>query len=354
MTMPNKKTTVRKSDFIRELADFDIRNLREIRGMSDLAEGSPFAGKGYEPDEFIAYVTFDICHTLPGVWIGPVSSGDYIGFMGDTLAASHTRLRRKPFNYRHRIKAYAAPDEKAGKRDNIIGCIIDTHMDAKPFDKGFWSPSNPEGAETCIHCIAVVFKLAENVAEILGNHQASREKQGVSIEVWDTLDNLSVLRPSTNEMFPYLELPEDWHGALKAVPGRKRPRVGTLDGEQLIVVYGGGGAPVQFRGVGMTPDPAEKFFGTQDYAAMIDTVNAESDGREVLAVCAESVPQMLADIGARLRFDTGRVGKVRRVITEGIAGGCHRASKESPVLECALELCGTAYVPLKKAIGKFL
>ena len=339
------KQSIGQSNFIESACDVEIRNLQ----VTDFAEGSPFAGKGYEPDEFTAYVTFDMAHTLPGVWLGPVSSGDFLGLLGDTLLASHTRLRRKPFNYRHQMKAYAEPKDKAGKRDRIIGSIVDTAMDPKPMS-GYWSPSNLNGAETCIHCCAVVWKLADGVDEILGNHLASREKQGVSIELSTGMDNLTVYRPSTNEMFPYLDLPEAWMPALKAVPGRKRPRVGKLDGEQLLVIYGGGGQRINFRGTAMTPDPAERFAGTTNYAAEITSVNAEAD--EVMSVNAEAVPQLLC--GERMFFaSTGRYGRVASVITEGDAGP-HRATRANPVLKVALDLAGIAWVPMKKAAGKFL
>lgn len=338
-----------KSHFIeRDNAELEIRNVQVV---SDFAEASPFAKNGYVADEFSAFITFDMAHTLPGVWLGPVSSGDTIGFLGDTLWRDHTKLRHKQFNYRHQVKAYAPKGEQAGKRDRIIGCILDTFMDPKPLG-GFWHPqTNPDGGETCIHCCAVVFKLAEGVDEMLGNHLASREKQGVSIEVFTTLDNLTVLRPSTNEMFPYLDLPEAWAGALKKVPGRTRPRVAKLDGEQLIVVYGGMGKPINFRGAAMTPDPAEKFAGTNTYAAEITSVNAENADLEIMAVAAESVPQLLC--GERIRFDTGRYGIVSGVITEGV-GGPHRAKPGNPVLRVTMELSGTTHIPLRSVVGKFL
>lgn len=338
----------RQSNFIasnaeaRALGDLRISNLR----FADFAEGSPFAGKGYKADAWKAYVEFDLCHTLPGVWLGPVSSGDYIGFLGETLAASHASLRHQQFNYRHQLKQYAPDGEKNGKRDRIIGCIVDTAMAQKPME-GWWSPANRNGKETCIHACAVVFKLAEGVDEILGAHIASRETQSVSIETITTPENLSILRPSTAEMHPYLEMPEEWLPALVAQKGSNRPRVGTLNGEQLIVVYGGGGKPVGFRGVGMTPNPAEKFAGTATAAARITAVNCE-----MMAVAAEAVPGLLC--GRRLEFSTGRRGTVSAVLTEG-AGGGHRATPESPVVRVTLDLTGAqAWLPLRHAAERFL
>jgi hypothetical protein len=328
--------------------DFAIRNVRLCGAASDFAE-TAFAANGYTPDEFAAYITFDMAHTLPGVVLGPVSSGDFIGFLGETLSQSHQRLRRKPLNYRHQMKAYADPKERLGKRDRIIGCILDTKMDPKPMG-GWWSPTNPDGADACIHCCAVVFKLADGVDKILGNHLASRETQSVSIEVYAQLDNLSVLRPSTREMHPYLALPEEWLPATEIVKGRARPRIGKLEGEQLIVVYGGGGKPINFRGTAMTPDPAEKFAGTNRPAAEITSVNAED--MDVMAVAAESVPSLLC--GQRMFFEsTGRYGTVQGVVTEGPAGP-HVAKPGNPVLRVALELAGTAWVPMERAFGKFL
>lgn len=353
--------TTSKSNFIswqasvaREREEFALSNVRAIGEASDFAE-TAFAANGYVPDEFTAYLTFDMAHTLPGVTLGPVSSGDTIGFLGQTLWDSHHRLRRKPLNYRHMMKAYAAPEDRLGKRDRIIGCILDTKMDPRP-PGGWWSPTNPDGKETCVHCCAVLWKLAEGVDKILGAHLGGRETQSVSIEVFTTLDNLTVLRPSTREMHPYLALPEEWLPATQVVKGRSRPRIGKLDGEQLIVVYGGMGKPINFRGTAVTPDPAEKFAGTNRPAAEITSVNAENAGlpgdEEIMAVAAESVPQLLC--GQRMFFSqTGRYGTVEGVVTEGEAGP-HVASPRNPVLRVALELAGTAWVPMSRAGGKFL
>lgn len=71
-----------QSNFVRSLAQIPIEDLREAR-----AEDGVFSG--YEADQFSAYVRFKLCHTLPGVVLGPLSnSGEYMGFIGKSLRDS--------------------------------------------------------------------------------------------------------------------------------------------------------------------------------------------------------------------------------------------------------------------------
>jgi len=326
---------------VRAAADFSIENVR----VASFAEGSPFAGKGYQADTYTAYVEFDICHTLPGVWLGPLSnSGEFMGFIGETLMASHRSLRHKQFNYRHQLAAYGTKDKP--KKDHIIGAIVDTHMDDAP-PEGWWSPSNPEGAQTCIKVCAALFKQAESVGDILAKHLDDTVKQSVSIEVIDRAGNLRLYRPSTNEMVDYASIPEDWASAITFKAGQKRPVAGKLNGEQLIVIYGAGGEPVQFQGVGMTANPAERFAGTATPAAEITSVLAEN---ELCAVAAEVVPTLI--VGRVMRFDTGRSGVISRVATSGRVG-IHAASEANPV--CEVRVGGRVVsVPFADALEKIL
>jgi hypothetical protein len=313
-----------KSNFVRTFAEIPVEDLRVAN-----AEDGVFSG--YEADNFAAYVRFKLCHTLPGVVLGPLSnSGEYMGFIGSSLRDSIASLRNKPFNFRHLMKHNAK--NKSGGKDHIIGSIVDAAMPSEP-EGGWWSPENTSGAPTFVECIAVVWKHADQVPEILGRHINGEEKQSVSIEVVDRSTNLKVFRPSTGEAFGYDELPEAWAPALKTVKGQARPFASKLDGEQLVVIYGANGQKMQFRAVAMTPNPAEKIAGTSTPAAEITDVMAEDEAVE--AVASELVPILFK--GSQIRFDTGALGVVRDVRFTG-KHLLHKAVDGNPV--CIVRVAG--------------
>lgn len=315
-----------------ELANFRCVDMGGAAASAEVS--SPFAALGYKPDPWKMYVEFDICHSLP-VKIGPVESFNYIGYFPDTLAASHASLLHQQFNLGHKLKAYS-PKQVSGAsrpevaRDRIIGCIVATAFPNAPA-QGWISPKNPQGGTACIRALAVVFKLAEGVAQVMGAHLTSRQKQSVSIECITNLGNIGVLIPSKMEVCPLLE-PTD--GVLSAMTEPATdgllPHIGKLNGEQLVVVYGMG-APVSFRGVGMTPQPAEK-------PAKIVSVSAEQGGGQLMAIAAEEVSG--AVVGQSVRFTSGRVGKIEALHTKTTrlpgASWSMPATAEDPVLEIVM------------------
>jgi hypothetical protein len=322
-------------------AEFAIQNLV----VSSFAETSPFAVNGYEPDRFTAYVEFDICHSLPGAWLGPLfNTGEYMGFMPATLSLSHKSLRHKQFNFRHRLKANGSKGP-----DHIIGATLDTWIPEMP-PEGWWSPSNPAGAQSYIKVCAAVFKQANDVAGILERHNNGEEVQSVSVEVSDFASNLRLYRPSTGEIVGYDEIPQEWADAFEFPKGGKRPlaKKQLPNGERIIVIYGGAGNKVQFSGVGMTPNPAERHAGTDKPIAEITSVLAEGD--ELCAVAAEAVPRLIE--GKRVKFDTGALGTICSVETSG-HHCAHIASKDEPV--CVIMLRGKLVsMPLSKALKKIM
>lgn len=276
----------------------------------------------FEADESKAYIEFDICHTLPAV-AGPVQLGNFIGYFPSTLEASHASLVHQQFNLRHMLKFYGSEKQPIHK-DRIIGCIVASKVPRKPF-KGWREPGKPEGETSQMHCCAVVFKLADGVGRMLGDHLTTKRTQSVSIEVTTHLGNIGLYRPSTDELHSVLEPPDEWLTALRLVKGTAMPAVGELQGERLIVVYGMG-EPVHFRGVGATDRPAER-------AAKITSVTAE-EGFQQYAIAAEEVPSVL--VGRKIQFRTGREGVVERVEFEGKVkaegvGFTLKASAEEPV-----------------------
>ena len=316
-------------------APTEIRNLRMADFTAEAA--SPFAALGYKADAWKAYVTFDICQSLPAV-AGPVQSGNYVGYFADTLAASHATLFHQQFNLRHAVKAYNGPARPGVApvipRDRIVGCVVATSF-PKPAMKGWMTPANPDGATGCITACAVIFKLAEGVPKVLGDHLASRQRQSVSIECITGLDNIGIWQASTRTLCPIDAPPDSFLEAIEyedaqGIPYSGLPHVGQVGGEQLAVVYGLAGKAVSMRGVGMTARPAEQ-------TAKITGLSAEHADGELFAMAAEQVPATLA--GREVVFKTGRTGRIVAVTCAGEArlGGLRmKATPEDPVLRLAL------------------
>lgn len=305
-------------------------SLRDV-GMN-AAEASPFVNSGFVADRWKAYMEFDVCHALPAV-IGPVSEGFYCAYTAATLAMSHQSLFHQQMNLNHLLKAYE--DEQGGSKtpgDRIVGCVVGTYFPDAP--EGGYTIGTDRNAAPCIRACAVIFKLASGVNKVIGDHQARQKKQSVSIEAITTLDNLGVYLPSRglDGVQPLVNITDDAIlDALELDP----MSLGKVNGEQAVFLYGMG-RPVEFRGVGITPRPAE-------VEARIISFKANEpekvEGGTLIAMAASLVDQNL--MGTEIRFATGRKGLVRKVWTEGRAKitGNHwgmAASAEDPVLEVEL------------------
>ena len=297
-----------KSNFLPgdKAAEMSAMEISNVRMLGENAE-SPFSSLGYAPDNWKAYIEFDICHSLPVV-AGPLMSGNYLGYLPKVLGMSHESLRHQQVNLRHMLKAY---DPENIPRDRIVGCVVATWFPKEPFDG--WKVTDDKESAPAIRACAVVFKLAEGVNALLGKHLASRERQSVSIETITSFDNMGLaLRNDLGTIVPLLEA----EGALRDAVSRDEEtgalRVGkTPKGEQVVLIYGLNN-PVQFRGVGVTPNPAER---EAEITAVYAERRAEWDGGEMMGIAAEAVPTLLT--GRSVRFQTGRVGRIRRVETSG-------------------------------------
>lgn len=287
-----------------EMSAMEVSN---VRMLAENAE-SPFSNLGYKPDAWKAYIEFEICHSLPVV-AGPVQSGNYLGYLPQILADSHTSLLHQQVNLRHLIKAY---DPENIARDRIVGCVVATWFPGRP--TGGWTMPTDKASAPAIRACAVVFKLAEGVNQILGKHLASREKQSVSIETIATLDNLGLWVASKPDVVtPLMDAEGDLWKAVEKDKKTGMLRVKKMpNGEQVVLIYGVN-KPVEFRGVGVTPKPAE-------LEAEITAVFAERqewDGGELMAVAAERMPMVLE--GQSVAFPaTGRRGVIRKVSTDGL------------------------------------
>jgi hypothetical protein len=333
--MPTKdKVTFAPGGLMRRQLALQVSNIK-YHDVSFNAEASPFGELGFAPDKWKGYMEFDLCHSLPAI-LGPVSEGFFCAYTPQTLAASHASLLHQQINLNHLLKAYSG-DAGSGEiaKDRIVGCVVATYFPDAP--EGGWpvDMSGDPNAAPSIRALAVIFKLADGVNRVVGDHQTSRKKQSVSIEAITSYDNLGVLLPSrgVEGIQPLLSISDQSIlDALSIDP----LKLGKVNGEQAVFVYGIG-KPVEFRGVGITPRPAEA-------EAKIISFNANKepkkiDGGTLVSMAANMVDQEM--IGRTIRFGTGRMGTIRKVTTEGKArlSGCTwgiAASAEDPVLEIEL------------------
>jgi hypothetical protein len=314
----------------RELA-MEVSNVR-FHDTSFKAESSPFGDLGYAPDRWKGYMEFDICHSLPAV-LGPVMEGFYCAYTPSSLAMSHASLLHQQVNLGHLLKTYGKEEGREVSKDRIVGCVVATFFPDEP--EGGWQVdmSSSPNAAPCIRACAVIFKLADGVNRVVGDHQTSREKQSVSIEAITTYDNLGVLLPSrgVDSIQPLLSMTDpDLIEAFQPDPFK----LNKINGEQPVFMYGIG-RPVDLRGVGITPRPAEA-------EAKIVSFNAAKNKRKIeggtlIAMAASQVDQELS--GRAIKFNSGRSGLIREVHTEGkprVGGLSMPASADEPVLEIEL------------------
>ncbi len=218
--------------------------------MRELCEGSIFTDLP-RPDDYKAYIEFDVCNSLPNI-IGPAAkTGNYLGYHPGVLHRSHATLLHQQTNLHHLLKYY---DPKI-THDRIVGCVVATHFPDEPAD-GWTIPDSLDDVIP-IHAAAVMFKMAQGALEALQEMQAD-DKWSVSIEVVSkTLADLGLYVPSTGALYPIAEAPDDILDTAKMGEDGLL-RVGKhKSGEQIVLAYGATHGRVCFQGLGYTPNPAE-------------------------------------------------------------------------------------------------
>lgn len=294
------------------------------------AAGSPFANAGLKADRWKAYMEFDICHSLPLI-TGPVMEGYYTAYTPQTLAMSHASLLHQQVNLNHLLKAYDAEGDKASgaAKDRIVGCVVATFFPDQPMG-GWKAGADSTGPAPSIRACAAIFKLADGVNRMMGDHQTSRKKQSVSIECVTSYDNIGIFLPSrgVDQIVPILDVTEE---AMTEALSLDPLKIGKINGEQPVFIFGIG-KPVEFRGVGITPRPAEAAAKILSFQAEKKTI----DGGTLIAMAASAIDQNLLE--KKVEFRSRRVGVIRAIHTEdkarlkGLSWGIE-ASVESPVLD---------------------
>jgi len=326
-------------------------------GSGSFATG-PFAGQNFKPNKWRAYMQFHIQHAMPVV-AGPTMKGNHLAYHPAVIERSVHGLIHQQMNLEHRIKRYH-PDNKA-IRDRIVGAVVGVHFPKRPIT-GWQIPEDPEAAPY-ITAVAAIFKQAEGVPRVIGEHQSSSKTWNNSIEILYPLDEMGLFIPSTREVIPTLaELPPAMKNAITRDPKTNHLLAGKYRGEQMALAPGGINGTIDYQGVGMTKFPAEKTAGIDQILASGKEVGTEmesaetEEGNMLVAVQAEAHSMMMFVKGVSFLDAQGRRvwARVKEITQEGIVklDGCEmQATPENPVLLVRTVIEGRVYELLRKLSG---
>jgi len=337
----------RGGELVRIETPMQVTNARliDVGSTAAMSEDDPFAKLDMKADRWKAYMDFDIVHCMPAV-MGPVQEGFYTTYLPKIAAASHGSLVHQQMNLNHLLKEYST-DDKAISRDRIVGCVVATYFPPEP--TGGWKIGDDPEKAPSIRARAVIFKLADGVNRMIGDHQASRNTQSVSIESITPMDNLGIYLPSRgpDRITSLMDVESD--AELMGALGVNPLKLGKVNGEQAVFVFGISD-PVDLRGVGITPRPAER-------EAKIISFKAErtqtADGGTLIAMAASQVDQEL--MGRKVTFrSTGRSGVIDKVWNDGVArlqdmSWGIKATQDEPVVRVRLRQGYGGQVPLSNA-----
>ena len=234
------------------LADTEPLTLQitEESEVSLLAANDPVFSD-LKPDDYKGYFRFRIATSFPAV-IGPEMHGRYFGFHPQVLANSYKSLLHQQTNLGHMLKAYGA------YRDRIIGSIVGVGVGNLQRCVGPQKVAATTDAAQYLDCVAVFYKMAEGVKDMLGNHISSRQKQSVSIEAGTTMQDMSVYDPRDGSILSMADAMAQYPKLITMHKDAKKGlQIGKVDGVQFALAAGGDNGSIPFRGVGVTPTPAE-------------------------------------------------------------------------------------------------
>lgn len=127
-------------------------------------------GAVYNPDATKGYVECSFSHVWPVV--------TYYGecLSPETVRRSFSSVLHQPVNREHRMRIHD-PEKKAP--DEVIGCIVSAECG---IHSGAALPDSVESSPG-IRAVAAIFKQANGVDKIIGQHQSGRHRMTVSMEV---------------------------------------------------------------------------------------------------------------------------------------------------------------------------
>lgn len=277
------------------------------------------------PDVYSAYVRFSICKSLPNV-MGPESaSGAVFGVHPAVVARSFETLRYKQMNRGHQLKALGKP------ADNIVGCVLGCAYPEEP--EGGWTIPESVGAAPSISGLGVLFKQAQGVDKLLGEHQSGKHTWSVSMEMTYYYDEVGIYDPVTRLAYDRADIPKMlWNYLAEDEKGKLLVRKNARQ-VPLVLIPGGVSGNIWFSGVGYTKSPAER-------TASVDHIAAES--REGMMVCeVAEAPRWLPGMEAHWPpmiggYGRGRVAAVHLEGVPSLHGERMTATPEDPVLEIVL------------------
>ncbi len=232
-------------------------------------EGLRFGNEVFVPDATLGYFQFQLSHAFP------VATVYQTALHPAVIAKSYKSLFHQKLDKEHQIASYFPEGDV---RDHIIGFVAAVDFPKEP--PGGWTISDP-GQSPAISGVAAVFKEAQGMAKVLGEHVTGKHKYTVSMEVFYPLVpgddaanpnsaagfalNLNGGQPKFNftppdmlragyEYVPAAKAPEE----LVATFSRKKNRVmAQYRGRRVCVLMGGLDNPVHYAGVGLVRYGAE-------------------------------------------------------------------------------------------------
>jgi len=305
--------------------------------IGDLESASPFTKLRVQADKWKSYLEASTLKAFPNV-AGPAASGNYLGNHAQVIARNHTSLHHQWLNLEHSIAAYGS------NRDRIIGAILSTHFPPAPGGAMKWEMPASVEAAPAVSVLAVMFKLAQGVSTVMGQHMTGRKTFSVSIEQITDFDNLGIYFPSTQETVMMMDADTETLSAIgESESGGillgKHP--GT--GEQLAFAYGGMDGEVDFRGLAVVERGADK----KAFIARIEASAGEglsdlcsvNSSTAAAVLLLEQLPGMRVEVRGRDR--RWRAGVIQRAAAESLrARGsqlCLNGSEENPAVEVRMD-----------------
>jgi hypothetical protein len=218
-----------------------------------------FKGAKYVPDETKGYFTFAISHSFP------VSTFYGTALHPNVIAQSYNSMLHQNLNFEHNIRAYhKSKGDKNYVEDRVIGSIV-----AVDFPAGMGTLR--AGKEpVAIKGVAVYYKMTTGMQKVVGEHQTSRHRYTVSMEVQYPYDDSGLAIASAGAK-PMDTTPADlaamgydyvpWSAASEELRGtfskEKNRIVKKYQGRETFMLMGGVNGTVHYAGIGLVKYGAE-------------------------------------------------------------------------------------------------
>lgn len=256
-------------------------------------DGVEFLGRRYVPDETKAYLIFKMAHAFP------VTTMYGTALHPSVTHKSFKSLEHQFLNFEHQIAAYETDRDV---RDRVVGSVLAVDYPSMP--AGGWRIGKDPTQSPGITALSVIFKQAQGLSKILGEHVSGKHRYAVSMECAYRLDGsgfaveLRGKQPEFNftpsdmlaagyEYVPYLSAPPE----LQAVFSRKKNRVVAMyKGRKCFVLMGGIDGQVHFAGTGLVR------YGAEPPARILRLVASGTNVAQELSQAITTVTQKLSEI----------------------------------------------------------